>query len=57
VLAIEVLEARGAAFAFLPELAFAVILLSNLSLLVGTFRARNLPAEAPPSLVQEAEAS
>jgi len=57
VLAIEVLEARGAAFAFLPELAFAVILLSNLSLLVGTFRARNIPAEAPPSLVQEAEVS
>ncbi len=44
VLGIEVLEARGAAVEFLPSLAFAVILLTNLGLLVGTFRARNLPA-------------
>ena len=42
VLAIDVLEARGAEFAFLPSLAFAVILLSNLVLLIGTFRARGL---------------
>jgi cell volume regulation protein A len=55
VLAIEVLEARGASFAFLPELAFAVILLTNLALLVGTFRARNLPADAPLPLVQETQ--
>jgi cell volume regulation protein A len=57
VLAIEVLEVRGAAFAFLPELAFAVIVLTNLALLVGSFRARNLPAEAAPSLAQEVEVS
>ncbi len=44
VLAIEVLETRGSELAFLPSLAFAIILLSNLILLVGTFRARNLPA-------------
>jgi len=37
-----VLEARGATFDFLPSLAFAVILLSNLVLLIGTFRARGL---------------
>jgi potassium/hydrogen antiporter len=44
VLGIEVVEARGTDFAFLPSLAFAVILLTNLILLVGTIRARNLPA-------------
>jgi len=42
VLGIDVLEARGAQFAFLPSLAFAVILLSNLVLLIGTFRARGI---------------
>ena len=43
VLGIEVVEARGTGFAFLPSLAFAVILLTNLILLVGTIRARHLP--------------
>jgi potassium/hydrogen antiporter len=43
VLAIEVLETRGTAFEFLPPLAFALILLTNVTLLVGTFRARHLP--------------
>jgi potassium/hydrogen antiporter len=43
VLGIEVLEVRGHEFEFLPSLAFAVILLSNLIVLVGTVRARNLP--------------
>ncbi len=38
-LGIEVLESRGKDFAFLPSLAFAVVLLSNLILLVGTVRA------------------
>jgi potassium/hydrogen antiporter len=47
VLGIEVLEARGTAFGFLPSLAFAVVLLTNLILLVGTVRARSLP---PPDL-------
>jgi len=42
VLGIDVLEARGDAFDFLPSLAFAVILLSNLVLLIGTFRARGM---------------
>jgi cell volume regulation protein A len=49
VLGIEVLEARGAAFAFLPSLAFAVILLTNLTLLIGSIRARNLPASDMPT--------
>jgi cell volume regulation protein A len=44
VLGIEVLQARGSDFTFLPSLAFAAILLTNLILLVGTVRARNLPA-------------
>jgi hypothetical protein len=44
VLGIDVLEARGAQFEFLPSLAFAVILLSNLVLLIGTFRARGIAA-------------
>ncbi len=46
VLGIGVLEARGKDFAFLPSLAFAVILLSNLVLLVGTIRAQKLPPVA-----------
>ncbi|MGA7913923.1 MAG: hypothetical protein WCA00_01710, partial [Candidatus Acidiferrales bacterium] len=46
VLGIEILEARGPNFAFLPSLAFAVVLLTNLTVLVGTIRARNLPAPA-----------
>jgi cell volume regulation protein A len=44
VLGIEVLEARGAAFEFLPSLAFAIILLTNLMVLIASFRARSLPA-------------
>lgn len=47
VLGIEVFEARGQAFEFLPALAVAVILLTNVVLLVGTVRARKLPAEEP----------
>jgi NhaP-type Na+/H+ or K+/H+ antiporter len=42
VLGIQVVEARGAEFEFLPSLAFAVILLSNLALLIGSLRARRL---------------
>jgi len=42
VLGIDIVEARGAAFEFLPSLAFAVILVTNLALLVGTLRARRL---------------
>ena len=54
VLGIDVLEARGAQFEFLPSLAFAVILLSNLVLLVGTFRARRIAAPLPDSLATPA---
>ena len=47
VLGIQVVEARGNDFAFLPSLAFTVVLLSNLTVLVGTIRARNLPPLTP----------
>lgn len=47
VLAIQVFDRRGDEYRFLPDLAFAVILLTNLILLVGTIRARSLPE--PPS--------
>lgn len=42
VLGIQVLEARGQEFQALPELAFALIFLTNVLLLVGTIRARGL---------------
>lgn len=51
VLGIDVLEARGTDFAFLPSLAFAVILFSNLILLIGTFRARHLPAPETKTII------
>jgi NhaP-type Na+/H+ or K+/H+ antiporter len=47
VLGIDVLEARGAGFEFLPSLAFAIILLTNVTLLIGSVRARNLPTAEP----------
>jgi cell volume regulation protein A len=51
VLGIEIVGARGADFEFLPSLAFAVILITNLALLIGSLRARQLfpePREAAP---------
>lgn len=55
VLGIEVLEARGAQFDFLPSLAFAVILLTNLFLLLGTLRARSGPQlEQNPAVAEGA---
>jgi len=49
--------ARGVDFAFLPSLAFAVILITNLALLIGSLRARQLfpelRAAAPESAVPE----
>jgi cell volume regulation protein A len=51
VLGIRIVEARGVDFEFLPSLAFAVILITNLALLIGTLRARQLfpePLPAPP---------
>jgi hypothetical protein len=50
VLGIGVFEARGNEFAFLPSLAFGVVVLTNLVLLVGVVRARNLPASEPATV-------
>ncbi|MGH9447726.1 MAG: cation:proton antiporter, partial [Terriglobia bacterium] len=49
VLAIEVIEARGAAFAFLPALAFSMILLTNVLVVIGSVRAGTKPPPAPPT--------
>lgn len=49
VLAIEVIEARGAAFAFLPALAFSMILLTNVLLVIGSVRAGAKPPPGPPA--------
>jgi cell volume regulation protein A len=48
VLVFEIVDAKGAALNFLVSLAFSLILLSNLLLLVGTFRARAMAAPASP---------
>ncbi len=52
VLGIEIVEARGADFEFLPSLAFAVILITNLALLVGSLRARRLFPEPLPAATE-----
>lgn len=52
VLAIQVVEARGRDFAALPTMAFAIILVTNLLVVLGTVRARRI---APAPLVAEAE--
>jgi NhaP-type Na+/H+ or K+/H+ antiporter len=53
VLAFRVFEARGESFSFLPELAFAVILATNLMLVIGSIRAKRR-APASPTLLREA---
>jgi cell volume regulation protein A len=53
VLALAVVEARGDAMSFLPPLSFAVVLLTNLLVLVGGIdaaRAAPIPAPAPAEL-------
>jgi hypothetical protein len=49
VLGIEIVEARGAIFEFLPSLVFAIILITNLALLIGSLRARRIVPATPPS--------
>lgn len=54
VLAIQVFNARGPAFSFLPQLAFAIILLTSLAVVLGSVRARQpeptpQPSAAPPA--------
>ncbi|HEX5484020.1 MAG TPA: hypothetical protein VFZ08_15465, partial [Terriglobia bacterium] len=47
VLAIQVIQARGAAFAFLPALAFAIILFTNLLVVVASVRTGAAPPSEP----------
>ncbi|HXJ04489.1 MAG TPA: cation:proton antiporter [Candidatus Acidoferrum sp.] len=54
VLGIEIVQARGADFAFLPALAFAVILITNVALLIGSLRARRLYPVPPPAVSEPA---
>jgi cell volume regulation protein A len=49
VLAIQVVDARGNAFEFLIGVTFAIILLTNFLLVVGSVRARRMPAGKVPS--------
>ncbi|MGH9342341.1 MAG: cation:proton antiporter [Terriglobia bacterium] len=49
VLAIEVIEARGAAFSFLPALAFSMILLTNVLVVIGSVRAGANPSPGSPA--------
>jgi potassium/hydrogen antiporter len=46
VLAFQVVEARGTEFSFLPAFAFAVILATNLMLVIGSVRAKH-PSPQP----------
>lgn len=58
VLAIQVFEARGQEFSFMPAVAFGVILLSCLLVVLGTVRARHrAEAEAAPAPDKPARAA
>jgi hypothetical protein len=46
VLALEVVDVRGPQMQFLPALAFATILLTNLILIFGSVRVRRRPLES-----------
>ena len=55
VLALAVVEARGEAMSFLPALSFAIVLLTNLLVLVGGIdAARSAPAAVPAAAEAEA---
>jgi Na+:H+ antiporter len=53
VLALEVIQVRGNTFAFLPALAFATILATNLMVIIGSVRASRIPPNS--SLKPKAE--
>lgn len=55
VLGIEIVVARGAEFDFLTSLSFAIILLTNLALLIGTLRAKHLFPKSVPAAAAMAE--
>ncbi len=47
VLALEIVSARGQVFAFLPAMAFTVILVTNLFVVVGAVRSAKVSAPVP----------
>ncbi|MGE5327387.1 MAG: cation:proton antiporter [Deltaproteobacteria bacterium] len=49
VLALQIVRARGDELAFLPGLAFGVILATNILVVIGTIRARRLPTHHAPA--------
>jgi hypothetical protein len=53
VLAVQVLEAKGSSFAFITELAFAVILVTNFMAIIASVRAK--PVRVPPEIAEVAE--
>ncbi|HEX4643678.1 MAG TPA: cation:proton antiporter [Candidatus Acidoferrales bacterium] len=58
VLAIEIVEVRGASMAFLPAMSFAVILVTNLILVFGSIRtSRMTPVEMPGVLASTDESA
>jgi cell volume regulation protein A len=52
VLALQVMEARGEEFAALPTVAFAIVLVTNLLVVLGTVRARRHPAVSAPAAAE-----
>ena len=50
VLALQVAEATGTSFQFLPTLAFGVIVFTNLLVVLGSVRARKKAGAAPPPI-------
>lgn len=48
VLALQVVQARGITFAFLPAVAFATILATNLMVIIGSIRASRISAKSTP---------
>lgn len=52
VLALQVIQARGSSFAFLPAVAFATILGTNLMVIIGSIRASRIPANSGQSEVK-----
>lgn len=55
VLALQVVQSRGSSFAFLPAVAFAAILVTNLMLVIGSIRASRLPVPAAEIMQEDLE--
>jgi Na+:H+ antiporter len=56
VLALQVIQARGKTFAFLPAVAFATILATNLMVIIGSVRASRIPVKsASPEAESQSE--